>query len=318
LPRALIIGHKGQDGVCLSKVLTGEGYGVSGVGRVPTDIGDHTGDFPDIASKSDMYQLMARMQPEEIYYLAAFHHSSQEQRVDDHLLISRSLEVNTLGLNNVLDAVARESPQSRVFYAGSSLMFGNPQGSVQNEDTPFRPQCAYGISKTAGAHICAHYRATRGVFAVVGVLYNHESPLRPPHFISRKIVSAAVRAFHGCREKLVIGDLDAQVDWGYAPDYAEGMWRMLQMREPLDCVIGTGVLHSVRDFVDLAFQAVRLDWRGHVTVDPGLLSRRSSGIVRCADSTRLRSLTGWRPTVDFPQMVRIMIEAEQEEQSRKI
>jgi GDPmannose 4,6-dehydratase len=313
LPAALIIGHKGQDGTYLYRGLSEKGYTVTGIDRASPGTADFK-DAPDIGSKSAMCSLLARTRPNEIYYLAAYHHSSQQQRVDHHLLISRSLKVNTLGLNNVLHAVAEESPETKVFYAGSSRIFGDPSTPVQNEDTPFRPRCAYGISKAAGAQICGYYRDTRGVFAATGILYNHESPLRPLHFISRKIVAAAVGIARGRMDKLVLGGLDDLVDWGYAPDYTEAMWRMLQLEKPVDCLIGTGILHSVRDFVDLAFQAVHLDWRDYVTVNATLLSHPSSKTALCADSSRLRSLTGWKPTLSFQQMIQTMIAAEKEVQ----
>lgn len=286
---------------------------MTGVDRPSSDSAEAIA-APDVGNQSALCGLMARIQPTEVYYLAAYHHSSQQQGAEHHLLISRSLEVNTLGLNNVLHAVVKESPVTKVFYAGSSRMFGDPPRAVQNEHTPFRPRCAYGISKTAGAQVCRYYRDTLGVFAVTGILYNHESPLRPLQFISKKIVAAAVSISRGSTAKLVLGSLDSLVDWGYAPDYTDAMWRMLQLENPVDCLIGTGILHSVRDFVDIAFRAVGLDWRDHVTVNTSILTQPSPSNALCADVSRLRSLTSWKPTLSFQEMIEAMIAVEKEEQ----
>lgn len=303
MPKALLIGHNGQDGVCLTRQLQAKGYTIRGVGR------SDSGVF-DIGKFGDMRRLISAMQPDEIYYLAAFHHSSEDPPIDEHALIAKSLEVNTLALNNVLGAVAQEANGSRVFYASSSRVFGSPMAFPQNEDTPLRPACAYGISKVAGMDICAHYRTTRKVFASAGILYNHESPLRQPKFISRKIVQAAVRIAAGSQEKLVIGSLAAKVDWGYAPDYTRAIWQILKLDQPADFVIGTGVLHSVQDFVEAAFAELGLSWREHVTENPNFLARKGAPVPMLADSSKLRAATGWQPEVDFFQMVRIMIEAE--------
>jgi GDPmannose 4,6-dehydratase len=314
VPTALIIGHKGQDGTCLSQLLREKGYSVIGLARgsvegAATAVG--RGHPFDVTNHSDMLRLVAEVRPDEIYYLAAFHHSSEDPRIEDHELISRSLAVNTLGLNNILGALVSENLESRVFYAGSSRVFGQPTTLSQNEETPFRPICAYGISKTAGIGICKHYRAGRRVFAATGILYNHESPLRSPKFISRKIVRSAVSIARGSTEKLTVGNLNAKVDWGYAPDYTRAMWLILQLEQPSDFVIGTGILHSVRDLVQTAFGELGLDWKEHVRENGAVVNPESPNAL-CADNSRLRTLAGWQPTVGFRQMIRIMIEAEKE------
>ena len=314
MPTALIIGHKGQDGTYLSQLLRDKGYSVTGAGRrcVESDLpGIHKGPA-DVTNDKDMRRLLAETRPDEVYYLAAFHHSSEDARIGDQELIYRSVAVNTLGVSNVLEAVVSEKLASRLFYAGSSRMFGSPATVLQNEDTPFRPTCAYGISKTAGAGICSYYRELRGVFTATGILYNHESPLRPPNFISRKIVRAAVAIARGAADKLIVGDLNSEVDWGYAPDYSRAMWQILQMDQPSDFVIGTGKLHSVRDFVEAAFSGLGMDWREHVRENPSFLNRKQPQGKLCADSSKLRALSDWRPEVDFRQMVQIMIAAEQQ------
>ena len=305
MSKALVIGHSGQDGTYLSEQLKARGYTVIGVGRPVLDKRSF-----DVANPSHMRRLVAESQPDEIYYLAAFHHSSEDAPMNEHELLATSLSVNTSGINNVLGAVAAESPATRVFYASSSRIFGDPASSPQNENTPLRPTCAYGISKTAGMGICSYYRSTRNIFAACGILYNHESPLRPAKFVSRKIVRAAVQSALSSTAKLTVGNLDATVDWGYAPDYVRAMWQMLQLDQPADFVIGTGIPHTVRDFVEAAFGALNLDWRNHVQENPNFLARKSAQGVMLADSSKLRSISGWQPSVDFAKMVHLMIEAE--------
>jgi len=301
MSKALVIGHSGQDGTYLSQLLREKGYSVTGIGR---------NDPFDVTNPADMSQLLAEAQPDEIYYLAAFHHSSEDPPLNEHDLIATSLAVNTAGVNNVLGAIVSENLKSRLFYAGSSRMFGNPGACPQNEETPLKPACAYGLSKVAGMSACSLYRFTRNVFAVTGILYNHESPLRPAKFISRKIVRAAVNISLGSQQKLTVGNLDAKVDWGYAPDYVRAMWQMLQLAQPQDFVIGSGMLHTVRDFIEAAFSAVGLDWQSHVVEDPESLQRKAPAGTLVADSSKLRSFTGWHPQVSFRQMVEIMMKAE--------
>jgi GDPmannose 4,6-dehydratase len=298
--KALIVGCNGQDGRYLSRLATEKGYEVLGLGRNTVDIRQ-----ADAARR-----VVAEFRPDEIYFLAAFHHSSEDPALEDRELIERSVEVNTLALNNVLSGIVKESPQSRLFYAASSRVFGVPTTARQDETAPINPVCPYGISKAAGIQLCRYYRSQRGVFASVGIFYNHESPLRPSRFISRKIVSAAVRISKGSREKLIVGDLNALVDWGYAPDYVLAAWQILQLEEPDDFVIGTGVTHSVREFVEKAFLALGMDWTGHVLEDRALLNRTPPASILCADSGKLYRRTGWQPKVTFGALVEKLVEAE--------
>lgn len=264
----------------------------------------------DFRQAPEVRRVLAEFQPDEIYFLAAFHHSSEDPPIDDQELIERSFEVNTLALNNVLSGMAKESPRSRLFYAASSRVFGIPTSTPQDEITPINPVCAYGISKAAGLQLCRYYRFQRAVFASVGIFYNHESPLRPSRFISRKIVSAAVRISRGSNEKLVVGDLSALVDWGYAPDYVLAAWQILQLDEPDDFVIGAGATHSVLEFVAKAFLALGMDWTRHVIEDAALLTRTRPASILCADTGKLYRQTGWQPKVSFEAMVEKMVEAE--------
>lgn len=305
------MGCNGQDGRYLFRLATEKQYEVLGFGRNRTLCsGEWNGAPIDFRQASEVRLLLAEFQPAEIYFLAAFHHSSEDRPLDDRELVERSFEINTLALNNVLSGMAKECIGSRLFYAASSRVFGVPANSRQDETEPINPVCPYGISKAAGLQLCRYYRSQRAVFASVGIFYNHESPLRPSRFISRKIVSAAVRISRGSKEKLVIGDLSALVDWGYAPDYVLAAWQILQLDEPDDFVIGAGVTHSVREFVETAFLALGMDWTQYVTEDSALLMRTPAASILCANAGKLYRRTGWQPNISFEALVEKMVEAE--------
>ncbi|HTM87931.1 MAG TPA: GDP-mannose 4,6-dehydratase [Terriglobales bacterium] len=308
---ALIVGSEGQDGTYLGRLLREKGYEVIGVGHGAVTTEGRVQIAPvDIRNRDEVLNLIRNVRPACLYYLAAFHHSSEDFLLGNQESLREMLEVNTLALNNVLSVVASASPNCRVFYAASSLVFGDPVMSPQNEDTPLAPICPYGISKTAGIHVCNYYRAARNLYASVGVLYNHESPLRRPTFISRKISRGVAGISRGETEKLIVGDLETRVDWGYAPDYVEAMYQILRLDEPGLFVIGSGVLHTVRDFLRIAFAHIGLNWEDHVIQDPTLLRRSGSPIPLCADSTRLRARTGWHPAMSFEGMVRLMVDSD--------
>jgi GDPmannose 4,6-dehydratase len=206
-----------------------------------------------------------------------------------------------MGLLNVLQAMTVCSPEGRLFYAASSHVFGSSLADQVNESSPLRPDSPYAISKTAGLRCCRSFREQEGLFVATGILFNHESCLRKPSFVSQKIVRGALRARRDPAFRLTLGDLDACVDWGYAPDYVDAMFRILQLPEPDDFVVASGELHSVGEFAKLAFEEVGLDWRNRVETDAQLL-KRASYPVR-GDSTKLRSATGWSPSVTFRDLV---------------
>jgi GDPmannose 4,6-dehydratase len=307
MTRALIIGCKGQDGSLLfehrSKTCTVVGLDVG----VVTSHGDVEASLPaavDIHDAGAVEDLLARFPADEIYYLAARHHSSQE-RPDDATELRECTRLNFLALVNVLEAVRVRAPACRLFYAGSSHMFGAPSSTTQDERTPFSPKNPYAITKVAGAHACALYRERHGVHASVGILYNHESPLRPPQFVSQRIAQGAKRASRDPGFKLAIGSLSAVVDWGYAPDYVEAMARIVAQPAPDDYVVATGEPHTVQNFVEIAFRAVGLDWRAHVEEDHAIVKSPPGKLV--GDASKLRARTGWRPSVTFEEMVRILV-----------
>ncbi len=313
MTKALVIGSNGQDGSLLCTLLHKKGATVFGIDRA---IGEQIQTFVrfsalDICDLPRVNELLAEASPDEVYYLAAYHHSAEQPKPPGEV-VALSLQVNTQGLNNVLAAIADSpTPRARVFYAASSRVFGDPADDVQDENTPMAPVCAYGISKAAGVHLCRYYRREHGVFVSTGILYNHESPLRPEYFVTRKIVRAAVRIRSGLERELVLGNLDARVDWGWAPDYVEAMHAILQLGCPDDFVLATGVLHSVREFVEIAFSAVGLNWREHVVERGGVLEGRRAVKPLCGSAARLQAATGWRPRVSFEEMVRIMVAAEE-------
>ncbi len=298
--KALILGHRGQDGTLLAEHLMRAGHEVVGVSR----------DGPiDICDARAVADFVGAERPDHVYHLAAFHHAAEEAPGGSGALFVRSYETHVLSLVHFLEAIRAVSPSTRLFYAASSLIFGRPEAPVQDERSPIAPDSVYGITKAAGLLTCRHYRHEHGLFAAAGILYNHESWLRAPSFVSRKIVVAAVAIAAGRRrEKLVVGELAAATDWGFAPDFVDAFQRILDAPRPDDFIVATGSAHTVRDFVAAAFAAVGLDWRNHVEERPGLLVRKPA--ARVGDARRLGEVTGWRPRVSFEEMVRLLVERE--------
>jgi GDPmannose 4,6-dehydratase len=291
MSRALVIGAHGQDGALLTSFLTAREWEVDGIGKEDLDIG-----------RFDLVKAVLSRSYQHIFYLAAFHHSSQDSVVlSDRELYEKSCEVHVTGLINVLEGVRSVSPASRIFYAASSLVFGTPAQEPQNEDTPFAPLCIYGITKTSGIQLCRFYRKKHGVFACSGILFNHESPLRQRKFVIPKIINSAIAISRGSPEKLQLGDLSARVDWGYAPDYVDAMHRILCLDQPEDFVIATGESHSVQEVVEIVFTALGLDWRDHVLESPFILTRQRTALR--GDIAKLQKATAWKPSVDFKQMI---------------
>jgi len=306
MAKSLIVGCNGQDGRYLCEFLQAKGVDVVGI-----DVRDESAPCPlvraDISDRDSVRCLLAELQPAEIYYLAAFHQSAQGQSEDD--LVIRSMEINAISLDHFLVSVASLNLESRLFYAASSHLFGNCALTVQDEQTPYSPVCPYGISKATGAMLCRYYRE-RGTYCSVGILYNHESPRRPVDFVSRKIVNAAVNIRDGNQKSLILGDLDAMVDWGYAPDYVAAMWAILQLDYGDDFVVASGARHSVREFVTIAFQSVGMDWQKYVVEDRTLLAKAGPRRSLQGDSRKLKAATGWVPQTSFEQMVKNMVAAE--------
>jgi GDPmannose 4,6-dehydratase len=301
MKRALIIGAEGQDGRLLGDLLKSRGYVLAEIGRGRTCLKGDEVTAVDVLNPSSITDFIRAFGPNELYYLAALHQSSEEERESNTArLLQASMLVHFDGWVNCLQAVCDWSRQTRCFYAAST---------PQTEETSMRPVCAYGISKAAGVNCCRAYRKEHGVFAAAGILYNHESWLRSPRFVSQKIVRAAQRYKAGMQKTLVLGDLAASTDWGYAPDYVEAMTRILALSDPDDFIIATGIPHTTAEFVAAAFEPNGTDWRTCVQEDVSILSKPSRNLL--GDSTKLRNCTGWRPSVSFEQMVKILLSKSQ-------
>lgn len=296
--KAIIVGSNGQDGKLLANYLNSMGYEL-----VLIDKGDI-----DIINPEEVARLILDASPSEVYFLAAYHQSSEDKRVKDHLLIKNSLEIHSLSLTYFLESIADYAPNTRFFYASSSHIFSDYGGVIQNEDTLVRPENIYAISKYSGMLICRFYREQRNIFASCGILYNHESNFRPRSFLSRKVAIAAAEISRQVSDSITLGDLDVAVDWGYAPDYVDAMHRILQLEKPFDYIVASGKAHTVRQLVDIAFSHVGLDYTNHIKIKSDLLNKEV--VTRVGDARRLKEDTGWQPTISFEEMIKQMVDAE--------
>jgi len=319
MKKALITGVTGQDGSYLAELLLSKGYEVHGVIRRSSTINtrrldkiwkdphesgvayfNHYGDLSDSAS---LINLIGEIQPDEVYNLGA----------QSHVMVSFSIpeytsDVTGLGVARLLEAVKASGAKMRFYQASSSEMFGAAP-PPQSENTPFHPRSPYGVAKLFGHWMTINYREAHGVFACSGILMNHESPRRGENFVTRKITRAVARIKAGVQQKLYLGNLEAKRDWGYAPEYVEAMWMMLQQDEPEDFVISTGEAHTPRDFCEKAFGYVDLDWKQFVEIDPRY-ERPSEVNYLCGDSTKARKILGWEPKTTFEGLVRLMVQAD--------
>jgi GDPmannose 4,6-dehydratase len=313
--KAFITGITGQDGSYLAELLLEKDYEVYGMVRRSSSFNtariDHIFNeielvFGDLSDGSSMNQLMRTIRPDEVYNLGAQSHVRVSFDIPEY-----TADVTAIGTLRLLDAIREEGVQCRFYEAGSSEMFGQVRELPQNEDTPFHPRSPYGVAKVFGYWITRNYREAYRMYAVNGILFNHESPRRGPTFVTRKITRAIGAILRGEQSELRLGNLDAKRDWGYAPDYMEGAWRMLQADEPDDYVLATGETHSVREFLEEAFGYVDLDWRDYVVFDERYL-RPAEVDLLIGDYSKARERLGWEPTVRFRELVRIMVDADRE------
>ncbi|MCB0834741.1 MAG: GDP-mannose 4,6-dehydratase [Bacteroidetes bacterium] len=304
---ALIVGCTGQDGVLLSEYLKGLKYDIIGIDRTGVLHSETSLDDKRLAvfSEDDVQGFIRETRPDEIYYLAAFHHSSEETQPEAIELFSKSHEVHVAGYLNFLAAIHQTSPETRILYAASSHIFGSPVTELCSETTPFNPVSPYGITKLAGLMTGRFFRRDFGVFASAGILFPHESSLRKPTFLSRRIVKTAVDIKRGLQSELKIGNLQASSDWGYAPDYIRAMHGILNAADPDDFVVATGVLHTVQQFVEITFDSLELDWKRYVIEDETTLVRKSRSFA--GNATKLMERTGWKPSISFEEMVRLLV-----------
>ena len=311
--RAIITGITGQDGSYLAELLLAKGYEVVGVTRrlsapntwrIEHLLGRIELRVADLLDQLSLLKVVDEVRPHEFYNLAAM--SFVPASWDQPMLTG---EFNAQGVTRVLEAIRLVDTSVRLYQASSSEMFGKVRETPQTEDTPFYPRSPYGVSKVFAHYITVNYRESYDLFAVSGILFNHESPRRGLEFVTRKVTAGVARIKLGLAETLVLGNLGAHRDWGFAGDYVRAMWMMLQQDAPEDYVIATGVSHSVQDLVEMAFGHVGLDWRQYVKTDPGLL-RPAEVDHLVGNSGKARTKLGWQPEVDFERLVTMMVDAD--------
>jgi GDPmannose 4,6-dehydratase len=319
--RALITGITGQDGSYLTELLLAKGYEVHGIIRRSSTFNtsriDHIYEDPhrtdrhlylhygDLSTGEMLSSLIYNMQPDEIYHLGAQSHVRVSFDVPEF-----TGNITGLGTTRILEAVRNSGIAARFYQAGSSEMFGAAP-PPQSENTAFHPRSPYGAAKVYSHWIAVNYREAYGMFSANGILFNHESPRRGETFLTRKVTRAVAEIHAGRQGKLYLGNLEARRDWGYAPEYVEGMWRILQQESPSDYVLGTGEAHTVREFVEEAFAYLDMDWKDHVKADPRYL-RPAEVDYLLADSSKARKELGWEPKIGFRELVRIMVDADME------
>jgi GDPmannose 4,6-dehydratase len=318
---ALITGITGQDGSYLAELLLKKKYDVYGLVRRTSSVNtsriEHLIDRihlvqGDLTDESSLVGAMRQSEPDEVYNLAAqsFVGSSWSQPIFTG-------ETTALGVTRLLEAIRTSGVNAKFYQASSSEMFGKVQETPQDEKTPFYPRSPYGVAKLYGHWITVNYRESFDMFACSGILFNHESPRRGIEFVTRKVSDGVARIYHGLQDDLKLGNLDAQRDWGFAGDYVEAMWMMLQQKKPDDYVVGTGETHTVREFCELAFGAAGLDWERHVKVDPRFL-RPAEVELLIANPAKARKRLGWAPKVPFKQLVKMMVESDIDAVAREI
>ncbi len=320
MKKALITGITGQDGSYLAELLLDKGYEVHGVIRRASTFNTrrlehlykdpHRPDvrlllhYGDITDSSNLVKLLYRIQPDEIYHLGAQSHVRVSFDMPEY-----TGDVTGLGTVRILEAMREVGVEARFYQASSSEMYGKVREVPQTETTPFYPRSPYGAAKVYAYWVAVNYRESYDLFTCNGILFNHESPRRGETFVTRKITRAVARIEAGLQEKLYLGNLDAQRDWGYAKEYVEAMWRMLQQEEPADYVVATGETHSVREFLEEAFRYAGLDWQTHVEIDPRYY-RPAEVDLLVGDATKARETLGWAPQTSFPELVRLMVDAD--------
>lgn len=317
MKKALITGIDGQDGSYLAEYLLEKGYEVHGIIRrlaledpehhlwrirhILKKLKIHCG---SLESYPSLFNIVEKVKPQECYHLAA--QSFVSYSFEDEF---STINTNINGTHFVLSALKEKAPKCRFYFAASSEMFGHAKEVPQNEDTPFYPRSPYGISKVAGFDLTRNYREAYRMFAVSGILFNHESPRRGFEFVTRKITNAVAGIKFGTEKELRVGNLEAKRDWGFSGDYIKAMWLMLQQDEPDDYVISTGETHTVREFIELAFGYAGLDWKKYVVVDKNFY-RPSEVNILLGDYTKARKKLGWKPQIKFKELVKMMVESD--------
>lgn len=313
MKRALVTGITGQDGSYLAELLLEKGYEVHGIIRRSSSFNtqriDHVFDqlnlhYGDLSDAGALNKIVQSIEPDEVYNLGAQSHVRTSFDIPDY-----TSDVDALGTLRLLEAIKTLAPEARFYQASSSELFGKVVETPQRETTPFYPRSPYGIAKQFAYWTTVNYREAYGMFACNGILFNHESPRRGETFVTRKIVKAAVRIAAGLQDKLYLGNLDAKRDWGFAKEFVEAMWLMLQQDKPDDFVIATGETHSVREFLDEAFGYLGLDWHKYVEMDERYF-RPAEVDLLLGDASKAKRVLGWESKIKFRELVRLMVDAE--------
>lgn len=314
MKKALITGITGQDGSYLAELLLAKGYEVFGMMRRSSSLNtsrvDHLAKkrlkllYGDLNDASSVNQIVKSVRPDEIYNLAAQSHVKVSFEVPEY-----TSEVTALGALRLLEAIREAHVKTRFYQASSSELYGRTETTSQNENTPFKPVSPYAVAKLFAYWTTVNYREGYGIYACNGVLFNHESPRRGENFVTRKITTAAAKIKKGLQDKLYLGNLDARRDWGYAKDYVEAMWLMLQKEKPEDYVIATGKTHTVREFLEEAFGYAELDWKKYVKIDKKYFRPLEVNHL-CGDTSKAKKKLGWVPKTSFQELVRLMVDAD--------
>lgn len=316
MKKAIITGITGQDGSYLAELLLSKGYEVHGIIRRESledieklsnikDIKDklhlHEGSLNDHLT---IYKIFSKVLPDECYHLSAS--SFVNYSFNDEF---QTMNNNFNSTHYLLSTIREVKKDCKFYFAGSSEMFGEPRETPQTENVPFNPKSIYGISKVSSHYLVQNYREKEGIFACTGIMYNHESPRRGGQFVTKKIISSVVKIKNGLKNKLYLGNLDAKRDWGYAPDYVKAMWQILQFDKPDDYIIATGKLHSVKEFLEIAFSYLGLNYKDYVEIDPKFF-RASEHIPLCGDPTKIRNRIGWENSKNLEAIIKEMIDDE--------
>ena len=308
-PKALVFGHTGQDGRLLTELLLGQGFAVIGISSTEMLVENSSQKSRfDISSKTDMEYLIENYKPEQIYYLSAFHSSTENLGALPSVeLYTRSIEVNVAGFLHVLHAVAQKNPLSRIFYASSSHVFGNPIVAPQDERHPRNPLAPYGQSKSLAMDIAQYYRHQHQLYCSCGILYNHESNFRSSSFFSKKVCRGVANIVRGIQKKLVVGNLDSVVDWSHAKDVVMAMYLSLSVDQPMDYVIASGKGHTTREFLSEAFASQGLNYLNYVEANKKFEDPNFTKVPRIGDSRLIAEVTGWSPEFSFSGMVERLV-----------
>jgi GDPmannose 4,6-dehydratase len=308
MKKIIIVGSKGQDGQLLYKYYNNDNYAIIGIDV--NHIQCYNIDWNEkvnIDNQQEVFNLIEQVQPDFIYYLAAYHHSSEDDIKGSLNLVNNSYQINIFSYLNFLEGIRLYSNRTRIFYAASSHIYGQPVDLLQDETTKFAPQTVYAITKLDGLLLSRYYRTNYSIMSSVGILYNHESHLRSDNFITKRIVNTAIEIKNNKKQKLVIGNINARIDLGYAGDYIIAMTKIIELPDADEFIIATGTTIELRDFISAVFNYLDLDWKQYVVEDPFLLKRKSVNTL-CGNPKKLMRLTGWRPVTSIRDIAHLMVD----------